>query len=145
MKPVSVEQNLVAMERIREAYWLRYPKISPLKLRWRAIPVRHSFHVLPAESILELGAGSGLWTQHLAEVLRGEKPIMAAVFNADRAEEAAGKNLPNVKIAHVQNLSLDLAAGGFDYIIGTAILCHDLHEHNLNLLYSLLKPGGQIV
>ena len=53
------------MERSREAYWLRRPKTSRLKLRWRALTVRHSFHVLPGESVLELGAGSGLWTEHL--------------------------------------------------------------------------------
>ena len=49
------------MERSRETYWLRYPQTSPMKLRWRAVTVRHSFHVLPGESIVELGAGSGLW------------------------------------------------------------------------------------
>jgi hypothetical protein len=38
---MSVQQNLLEMERQRE---------------WRAIAVRHCFHVLPGESILELGA-----------------------------------------------------------------------------------------
>src|ERR1700688_2714951 len=77
--PLTV--NLGLMELSREAYWRRYPKTSPLKLRWRALTVRHSFHVLPGESILELGAGSGLWTEHLSAVLRGQNPITAAVFD----------------------------------------------------------------
>src|SRR5437867_2489761 len=80
---MSVEGNLRQMERSREAYWLRYPNTSPIKLRWRAVTVRHSFHVLPGESIVELGAGSGLWTEHLTNVLRGENSITAAVFNHD--------------------------------------------------------------
>jgi hypothetical protein len=71
-KVMSLERNLREMERGREAYWLRYPATSPVKLRWRALAVRHSFHVLPGESILDLGAGSGLCTMHLATVLRGE-------------------------------------------------------------------------
>ena len=144
MKPISIEQNLLEMEHHREKYWLRYPQISPLKLRWRGIAVRHCFHILPGESILELGAGSGLWTQHLTEILRGENPITAAVFNADLAEQAAAKQLPNVKIARIEDLS-ELPAGSFDYIVGTAILCHNLHEQNLRVLHRLLKPGGQIL
>ena len=90
---MSVEQNLREMELHREKYWLRYPQTSPLKLRWRAIAVRHCFHVLPGESILELGAGSGLWTEHLTDVLRGENPITAAVFNSGLADQALEKQL----------------------------------------------------
>ncbi len=142
---MSVGRNLLEMERHRERYWLRYPQTSPLKLRWRAIAVRHCLHVLPHESILELGAGSGLWTEHLTDVLRGESPITAAVFNADLADQALGKRLPNVTVARVQDLSSDLEEGGFDYIVGTAILCHNLHEQNLRALHRLLKPGGQIL
>ncbi len=40
-----LEQNLREMERSREAYWRRYPATSPVKLRWRALTVRHCFHV----------------------------------------------------------------------------------------------------
>ena len=69
------------MERGREAYWLRYPGLRLSSSGWRAAAVRHSFHVLPGESILDLGAGSGLWTEHLTSVCRGEAFITAAVFN----------------------------------------------------------------
>jgi SAM-dependent methyltransferase len=142
---MSVERNLQEMELHRERYWLRYPQTSPLKLRWRAIAVRHCFHILPGESILELGAGSGLWTEHLTDVLRGENPITAAVFNSAFADQAAGKQLLNVTVVQVQDLISNLPAGSFDYIVGTAILCHNLHEQNLQALHRLLKPGGQIL
>jgi hypothetical protein len=33
---MSLELNLTSMEAGREAYWLRYPAASPIKLRWRA-------------------------------------------------------------------------------------------------------------
>jgi dolichol-phosphate mannosyltransferase len=141
---MSVEQNLREMELHREKYWLRYPQTSPLKLRWRAIAVRHCFHVLPGESILELGAGSGLWTEHLTDVLRGENPITAAVFNSGLADKALAKQLPNVTVAQVQQLN-SLPDGSFDYIVGTAILSHSLHAQNLHALHRLLKPGGQIL
>lgn len=142
---MSIQENLMSMERHREAYWLRYPATSPLKLRWRAIAVRHCFHVLPGESILELGAGSGLWTEHLTQVLRGENPITAAVFNPDLLQKARQKQLPNVRFVPVDNLEADIEPEAFDYIVGTAILCHDHYERNLRVLHRLLKPGGQIL
>lgn len=135
--------NLRAMERGREAYWLRYPATSPVKLRWRALTVRHCFHVLPGESVLELGAGSGLWTEHLAAVLRGENPLTAAVFHEDLARSAAARNLPNTEVRLVKSLQ-ELPAESFDYVVGTAILCHDRYAENLRALHRLLKPGGQI-
>ena len=117
---MSLEENLKSMERSREAYWLRHPNTSPFKLRWRALTVRHSFHVLPGESILELGAGSGLWTEHLSTVLRGESPITAAVFNDEFAESSPV--IPNVKFAKITSLDNDLPPESFDYVVGTAIL-----------------------
>src|SRR5262249_52571118 len=101
---MSLETNLRAMERSREAYWRRYPATSPVKLCWRALTVRHCFHTVPGESILELGAGSGLWTEHLARALRGENPITAAIFNDDFAAEARTRHLPNTRIVRVTRL-----------------------------------------
>src|SRR3712207_5873518 len=114
---MSLEHNLQEMERSREAYWRRYPATSPVKLRWRALTVRHCFHVLPGESLLGLGAGSGLWTAHLADTLRGKNRITAAVFNPDLAAEARARGLPNTRVVQVDRLS-DLAAESFDYIVG---------------------------
>lgn len=141
---MSLLDNLREMERTREAYWLRHPGTSPTKLRWRAITVRHCFHVLPGESILELGAGSGLWTEHLAEVLRGENPITAAVFNRDYAEQAGRRRLPNTTVAPIDDLAA-LPPASFDYVVGTAILCHDRYAENLREIQRVLKPGGQLL
>src|ERR1700730_18924921 len=142
---MSLERNLREMERGREAYWLRYPATSPVKLRWRALAVRHSFHVLPGESLLELGAGSGLWTRHLATVLQGEAPITAAVFNRDLSETASRQVHPNTTFVHVTDFTRDLPAESFDYVVGTAILCHDGYGLNLKHIHRILKPGGQIL
>lgn len=142
---MSLQENLCEMERVREAYWLRYPQTSPVKLRWRALTVGACLHVLPGESILELGAGSGIWTEHLATVFRGESPITAAVFNGDFAAQANEKKLPNVRFVRVQDIAKDLPQRQFDYVVGTAILCHNLYAQNLAAIHSLLKPGGQIL
>ena len=139
----SLETNLRSMEQARERYWLRYPSTSPLKLRWRALTVRHSFHVLPGERILELGAGSGHWTAHLASALRGENPITAVVFDEDLRRSAPP--LANVEFVCPQDLTRDLPAESFDYVVGTGILCHDQYPQNLRALYRLLKPGGRLL
>jgi dolichol-phosphate mannosyltransferase len=141
---MKLEHNLAEMECSRERYWLRYPSTSPLKLRWRAIAVRHCFHVLPGETILELGAGSGLWTERLTAVLRGENPIVAAVFNDEFATPHPTRELPNVRFQRVTDLA-ELPAESFDYVVGTAILCHDMYADNLRAILRLLKPGGQIL
>lgn len=105
--------------------------------------MRHSFHVLPGESILELGAGSGLWTEHLSAVLRGQNPITAAVFGDEFVE--SHRSVPNAKFVKISDLTKDLPEESFDYVVGTAILCHDLYPQNLRTLRRLLKPGGQIL
>ncbi len=141
---LPVEENLRQMELGREAYWLRYPHTSPLRLHWRAVAVRHCFHVLPHQTILELGAGTGLWTEHLTRVLRGENPITAAVFNNTFADDLARKVLSNTTVLRVTSLA-DIPAESFDYVVGTAILCHNLYAQNLRALQRILKPGGQLL
>jgi SAM-dependent methyltransferase len=142
---MSLIENLRAMERTREAYWLRYPTTSPTKLRWRAVAVRHCFHVLPGDTILELGAGSGLWSEQLTNVLKSRNPITAAVFNDDLADTALLKRLPNVEVNLVTDFDTAYEDESFDYIVGTAILCHNQYAQNLRALLRLLKPGGQIL
>jgi dolichol-phosphate mannosyltransferase len=139
-----VEQNLAEMERAREAYWRAYPKTSPYKLRWRAMTVKHCFHVLPGETILEVGAGSGLWTEHLSAVLKNRNPIVAAIFNRDFEASENWKRLSNVEPRFIRDLET-LPPESFDYVVGTAILCHNRFPENLKAILRLLKPGGQIL
>src|SRR5947199_10028300 len=122
------------MERTREAYWRAYPNTSPVKLLWRALTVRHCFHVLPGESILEIGVGTGLWTEKLAYVFNGENPITAAVYNKKFLPKARERNLPATEFVQAEDLNRDLPAGKFDYVIGTAILCHTLYSENLSAI-----------
>lgn len=52
--------------------------------------------------------------------------------------------MPNTKFVHVTNFD-ELPSESFDYIVGTAILCHNRYAQNLAALYRLLKPGGQLL
>src|SRR3954463_10638677 len=103
------------MERTREEYWRSYRQSSPHRLRWRALTVRHSFHLLPGESILEIGAGGGIWTRELAAVFRGENEITSAIFNSDLAESQDWAAAPGVHRRIVRSLE-ELPAESFDYV-----------------------------
>lgn len=137
-------QNLSEIERSREAYWRRYPATSPTRLRWRANAARHALHIAPGETVLELGAGSGMWTAHLTAVLRGESAITAAVFNADLAELGRTRELAGVEFLTVSDQS-GLELESYDYVVGTAMLSHNAWRENLAWIVRLLKPGGQLL
>jgi dolichol-phosphate mannosyltransferase len=137
-------ENLSEMELTREAYWARYPATSPTRLRWRAQAVRHALHVTAGESILEIGAGSGLWTEHVRASVGAGPSITEAVFNADLAVEAESRAVPDCELVLVR-AGDDLPAESFDYVIGTAILSHDRYQENLDWIRSLLRPGGQLL
>jgi dolichol-phosphate mannosyltransferase len=137
-------QNLREIERSREAYWLRYPATSPTRLRWRANAARHALHIAPGETVLELGAGSGVWTEHLTSVLRGESPITAAVFNADLADLAQERELAATAVVTVGE-DADLPPDSYDFVVGTAMLSHNGWRENLAWIVRLLKPGGQLL
>lgn len=141
---MSIEVNLSEMERSREAYWLHRPQMAAYKFLSRALTVRHCFHVLPGESILELGAGSGLWTEFLSRVLRHENPITAAVFNEEFAKDTRWASISNAKPVVVRSLD-QFPDSSFDYVVGTAILCHNQYPQTLRSLFRVLKPGGQIL
>jgi dolichol-phosphate mannosyltransferase len=139
-----LDDNLQAMEQAREAYWRKHPTTSGVKLHWRACQVRHCFHVLPGETILELGAGTGLWTEQLSSVLRGQSPITAAVFSDEFAKIGTAKKLPNTQFVRLKQLA-ELPAESFDYVIGEGTVSHDQYPENLEAVYRVLKPGGQFL
>ena len=134
-------QNLCEMERTREAYWQRYPATSPTRLRWRAHAVRHAMHVTAGDAVLEIGAGSGLWTRELARTLP-DSVITAAVFNT---EFAAAAERSGASAAVLVESPADLNPGSFDYVVGTAILSHDRYQEHLDWIRTLLRPGGQLL
>jgi dolichol-phosphate mannosyltransferase len=68
-------ETLGVRERYRDQYWLTRDPIYHDRLLWRAQSFRHMVHLLPMQSILELGCGQGLLTRQLVRVSRGENPI----------------------------------------------------------------------
>src|SRR5712691_2676617 len=71
---------LAVRERYRDDYWRKHDPIAADRLLWRAQAFRHMVHLLPGQTILELGCGEGLFTRALLRVSRGENPITAVTF-----------------------------------------------------------------
>ena len=117
----------------------------PVKLRWRALAVRHSFHVLPGESILDLGAGAVSGPSTWRPCFAGKLPSPAAVFNEDLWGPPRAGRFPTRPSCTSTDLARDLPAESFDYVVGTAILCHDAYGLNLKQIHRLLKPGGELL
>ena len=76
-------KTLSIRERYRDQYWQKCDPIYKDRLLWRAQTFRHMVHLLPGQTILEIGAGQGLFTQQLLSVSRSENPITVVQFNSD--------------------------------------------------------------
>src|SRR5260370_28194684 len=75
--------TLALRERVRQVYWKRRDPIIEDRMLWRAQTFRHVMHVLPGQSILEIGCGDGAFTRQLAKVTRRECPLTAITFEGD--------------------------------------------------------------
>jgi dolichol-phosphate mannosyltransferase len=141
---LSLQGILQKLELQRERRWHQGGKATELKLHWRAKAIQHMLDLVPGESILELGAGSGLLTKHLDSVLHGENPITSIVFSQELFEQAALRRLSGVKVLAGDCLR-SVPSGHYDYVIGAGMLWHSDFAECQRWIYSALKPGGQIL
>ena len=142
---LSLERTLQVLEQEREQRWQCGAQSVQLKLHWRAQAVRHMCHVLPGETILEFGGGSGLLTGRLQQIFREENPIVSVVFSHHLVEKARARRIPGATFLHVANLCSDLPSGQFDYVIGSGMLWHRWLTGCLAVIHCVLKPGGRML
>ena len=146
--PLGMEYNqaisaLGIRESYRDRYWKTKDPICTDRLSWRAQVFRHLVHLLPGESILELGCGSGLFTKQLLRVSRGQNPITAVTFNGDIPR-------PEWVSAPVEFLTETffpeaLECRRFDFVVAMDLLDNRNCGWFLKFVYRLLRPGGQVV
>lgn len=129
-------------EAFRDAYWLTKDPVYQDRLLWRAQSFRHLVHLLPNQSILELGCGQGLFTEALANVSRGENPITAVSFSGEMPLQK-GSELVNF-VSFTQKAA-QLASQEFDFIIAMDLVDASDSSGLLDFAFALLKPGGQLL
>ena len=137
-------KTLVMRERYRDQYWLKRDPIYNDRLLWRAQTFRHMVHLLPDQSILELGVGQGLFTRQLLRVSRAENPITAVTFDSNN-HHPEGLNSPVEFISSISSIPGVLAGRQFDFIIVMDLLDKRNCAWFLQNVYELLKPGGQVI
>ncbi len=139
-------ETLEAQERVRNEYWEKKDYFLPLRLKWRAQMVRHLFHLLPGESILDLGCGDGRWTHEISKANKNANPICAATFDPSCYDHLKEQNLPkNIEPLLLTSLPGKLDNRKFDYIVAWHLLPADQYGQFLSSIKKLLKPGGQFL
>lgn len=134
-------EALAVREQVRDRYIRERDPIAAERQRWRAHALRQIVHLLPGQTILELGSGAGDFTRALLAVSRGENPITAASFGPGPAEPA------DVPATHLRLDSLPGALAGrrFDFVVATDMLDERFSAALLQEVHALLEPGGQVL
>lgn len=136
-------ETLKIREQYRDRYWQKRDPIYLDRLLWRAQTFRHMVNLLPQQTILEIGAGKGLFTRKLFHVTRGENPITAIKFNSDNFNEDSLS--PSVEFFSDPSFPSTLLGRHFDFIVAMDLLDKANCAWFLQNIYKLLKPGGKIV
>jgi dolichol-phosphate mannosyltransferase len=136
-------KTLAIREQYRDQYWQKRDPISAERLLWRAQSFRHMVHLLPQQTILELGAGKGLFTRQLWHVARGADQITAVTFDPNNPRP---EDLPApVAFLNATSLPGPLAGRQFDFIVAMDLLDQSNCAWFLQNVYGLLKPGGEVI
>jgi len=123
-----------------EATWGWGTPAGRLRARRRADFILEGAALVPGMSALEIGCGTGMFSEMFAE--------SGAVFLAvDIAEElvaqARRRGIPNVRFAARPFETCD-AEGPFDAVLGSSVLHHLEIGPALTRILGLLKPGGRL-
>ena len=121
-------KSIADRERVSDRYWTHKDKLIGMRVWWRACTARHMLHLLPGETILELGCGSGTLTRALEGVTRGECPITAATFDPANDLSWLGDALPTTEGVRLSGFPGELEGRQFDYVIASNVLDHQLRR-----------------
>jgi dolichol-phosphate mannosyltransferase len=142
-KDTSIIETLALREQYRDWYIQHRDPIAEDRMLWRAQTLRHMVHLLPGQTILEVGCGNGHFTQALHRISRGENPITAITFSPTGLQH---QQMPrSVEYLSLSDFSDQLASRQFDFIAAMDLLDQRNCAWFLQKIYSLLKPGGEVV
>jgi len=137
--------SIADRERVSDWYWTHKDILIGMRVWWRACTARHMLHLLPGETILELGCGSGTLTRALERISRGECPITAATFDQGNDLSGPRNSLPSIERLRLSGFPGELEGRQFDYVIASNVLDHACATALLTEVQKLLKPGGRLL
>jgi dolichol-phosphate mannosyltransferase len=139
----SFYSTVAVRERHRDEYWRKCDPIADDRLLWRAQTFRHTVHLLPGQTILELGCGEGLFTHALLQVSRGENRITTVTFQ--QPARVPSEIRAQVELLATWDVPSSLAGRHFDYVVAMDLLDRSCASQLLAIVHALLGPAGEIV
>jgi dolichol-phosphate mannosyltransferase len=133
----------VLRERYRDWYLQHCDPIAEDRMLWRVQTFRHMVHLLPGQTILELGCGQGIFIRRLIQVSRGENPITAVAFASDTSKPV---DIPTqIEFLTASSLPGPLKGRHFDFVVARDLLDRRNCVSVLQNVHDLLNPGGQVL
>ena len=143
---MNATDALVERERSRMVYWEENDHFLSFRLNWRAQMARNLFHLLPGESLLELGCGDARWAKKISEVNRHANSICAATFDAKCYGQLQCGRLPeNIEPVLLESFPGSLENRQFDYVVAWHMLPSENYSQFLLNVKQFLKPGGKFL
>src|SRR5437762_3285726 len=139
----SLVSRLAVREAYRDEYWRKNDPIVDDRLLWRAQAFRHTVHLLPGQTILELGCGQLQLTRALLRVSRGENPITPVTFQSSAPDSSDIGS--RVELLQMSELPGQLAGRRFDCMVAMELLDRSNSSELLQIVHELLAPAGEMV
>jgi dolichol-phosphate mannosyltransferase len=140
---LSVRHHAIDVLARRENHAARYraqrDPIAAERLLWQAQIFRHLVHLLPGETILEIGSGDGSFNRALLDMTRGRNPLTAATAAARAC------SLPGAEVVAIDDLPGPLAGRRFHYVVAQNVLDRDNVSYLLEHVFALLAEGGRAI
>ncbi|MEM1058562.1 MAG: glycosyltransferase [Verrucomicrobiota bacterium] len=133
---------LAEREEYREWYRKEHDPLPDARLRWRAQSFRHLTHLIPGESVLEIGLGDGTFRRRLEEITHHENPVTSIAFGGKSDQT----NFPQGTVFSAEQLyQLEEEGRKFNHIVANDLLDYRNCGDFLMRVINLLHPGGQAI
>lgn len=110
------------------------------RARRRARIIASGAELRPGTKVLEIGCGTGLFTEMLAE---SGAQILAVDLSPELLAKARGRDIPLEQVQFLEKPFEHCATEGpFDALVGSSVLHHLDMSVSLPIMFSLLRPGG---
>lgn len=125
-----------------ESVWGWEGPAGRMRAARRVAMIASGAHLQPGMKVLEIGCGTGLFTESFAQT---GVHLVAVDISSDLLDLARLRRLPDDRVRFIEGRLEDLDLGTcFDAVIGSSILHHLDIEPALQRIHELLKPGGLI-
>ena len=123
-----------------EEFWGWGTPAGKLRAERRAKLILQGAQIGPSSRVLEIGCGTGLFTEMFA---KSGAEISAIDISPDLLRFARERAVPNARFFEGSFEDWD-SDGVFDAVIGSSVLHHLDLDRSLPKIFQLLKPGGRM-